>query len=422
MLILQRSIERKLEQGADPLKLDHRTCDELRADVMEAGRCKDRFVCADAIPRVLAYRERCEGDAERPSLAVAVAELTVLVGAGKPPEAITVSANAPSLEPGQVPVMLEDKSGGVITVCDERASDLGRYVNARRGCQTGKMVVARAFQTASHVVEVRAGSLDFPDDATFSARYPTIVGAGELELRDREAAAALEPELAKAAELARPAAGAPEAARLLAKVVLAGALPIKRSPVVRAVFAKHDADLAPALRELARAKIAASKGKAPAADLAGLILRGKNRAFADLGPDGAVQLDAASRGFTLDATTFLPRATEAYAGVLKSTRPRKVDAKTVKAEKERGVTEAQTCGAWLKKLSETKRSLASCNFGLEPCDDARQAALVKGVDDARRSVEAAFHSVESTRTGGAADEADAITKAAETAGCREPWW
>jgi len=419
--ILQRTIERRMEQGSEPLKLDHRTCEELRADVMEAGRCKDRFVCADAIPRVTAYRDRCESDAERPSLAVAVAEMTVLVGSGKPTaEPILIGTNA--LEPGQVPVMLEDKSGGVITVCEERASDLARYVAARRGCSAGKMVVARAFQNANHGVEVRAGSLDFPDDATFSARYPTIVGAGELELRDREAAAALGADLGKAVELGRTAAGAPEAGRLVAKLAITHALAIKRSPVIRAAFAKHDGDLAPALREIARAKIAATRSKVAPADVAGLLGRGKTRAFADLGPDGNVQIDAASHGFTLDTTTFLPKATESYFGVLKGTRPRKVDGKTVKAEKARGVIEAQTCGAWLKKLSETKRSLASCNFGLEPCDDARQAALVKGVDDARRSVESAFHSVESTRTGGAAEEADAITRAAEAAGCREPWW
>jgi hypothetical protein len=421
--ILQRTIERKMEQGADPLKLDHRTCEELRVDVMEAGRCKDRFVCADAIPKVTAYRDRCETEADRPSLAVAVAEMTVLVGSGKPSvEPILINAGGSGLEPGQVPVMLEDKSGGVITVCEERASDLERYVNARRGCSAGKMVVARAFQNPSHGVEVRAGSLDFPDDATFSARYPTIVGAGELELRDRELAAALGAELGKAADLGRTAAGAAEAGRMVAKAAITHALAIKRSPAVRAVFAKHDGDLAPALREIARAKIAATKGKVAPADAAGLLNRGKTRAFADLAADGSVQIDAASRGFTLDTTTFLPRATESYFGVLKAARPRKVDAKTVKAEKARGTTEAQTCGAWIKKLSETKKALASCNFGLEPCDDAKQAALVKGVDEARRSVESAFHSVETTRTGGAADEAEAITRAAEAAGCREPWW
>jgi hypothetical protein len=416
MRMLQRTIERKMEQGSEALKLDTRPCDELKNEVLEAAKCKDRFACAEAIPRVDAYRDRCESEAARPTLGIAVAEATVLLFGPKPPEPILLGPGAPTLQPGELPVMLEDKSGGVITVCDERASDLARYVGSRKGCQGGRMVVARAFPT-SRGAEVRIGSLDFPDDATFSARYPTIVGAGELEARDREAAAALDAELVKAA-----AAAPAEGAKMVSRAVLAHVLSIKRSAVVRAVLQKRDEALAPALRELAREKIAAARSKAPPGDLAGLILRGRSRAFADVAPDGTVQIGATGRAFTLESGAFLPRATEAYAAVLKGARPRKVDSKTAKAEKARGQAAAGTCGAALKRLSDTKKALASCNFGLDSCDDTKTAGLVKTVDEARVAAEAAFHELESTRTGGAADEADALTRAAEAAGCREPWW
>ncbi|MFT3766051.1 MAG: hypothetical protein QM820_11120 [Minicystis sp.] len=421
MRILQRTIERKLEQGAEPVKLDVRTCDELRVEVMDRSKCKDRFACAELIPRIDAYRDRCESESERPTLATAVAEATVLMFGSKPPEPILLAAGAPSLQPGQLPVMLEDKSGGVITVCDERASDLARYIGTRKGCQGGRMVVARAFPTPRGA-EVRVGSLDFPDDATFSARYPTIVAAGELDARDKEAAAALDAELGKAAELARSAAGAPEAAKIVSRAVLANVLSIKRSAAVRAVLARRDEALAPALREIAKEKIAASRGKISAPESAGLLLRARTRVFADLAPDGSVQIGAASRAFTLDTAAFLPRATEAYATVLKGARPKKVDAKTAKAEKARGQAAAQACGSALRKLSETKKALASCNFGLEACDDAKTAGLVKTVDEARVAAERAYHELEEVRTGGAADEADALTRAAEAAACREPWW
>jgi hypothetical protein len=421
MSMLHRTIERKLEQGSDPVKLDTRTCDELRAELMEAGKCKDRFVCAEAIPKVDAYRDRCESESERPTLATAVAEMTVLLFGSKPPAPILIATGGTSLQAGELPVMLDDKSGGVITVCDERASDLSRYVNARKGCQGGRMVVARAFPT-SRGAEVRVGSLDFPDDATFSARYPTIVAAGELDLRDKEAAAALDAELGKAAELGKSAGGAPEAAKIVAKAVLAHVLSIKRSAGVRAILARRDEALVPALKEIAKAKIAATRGKAPAGDLAGLVLRGRTRAFADLAPDGSVQIGAATRGFTLDTAAILPRATDAYATVLKGARPKRVDARTAKAERARGDGAAQACGSALKKLSDTKKALASCNFGLESCDDARTAALVKTVDEARVAAENAFHELEAVRTGGAADESDALGREAERAGCREPWW
>lgn len=417
--MLQRTIERRAEQGAEAVKLDTRTCAELRGEVMEAAKCKDRFACAEAIPRVSSYRDRCESDAERPALATAVAEMTVLYFGSKPAEPILLRADATSLQPNELPVTLDDRSGGVITVCDERASDLGRYVGARKGCQGGRMVVARAFPTARGA-EVRVGSLDFPDDATFSARYPTIVAAGELDLRDKEAAAALDADLAKAAEAARGAA--PDAARMAARAVLANVLSIKRSPVVRAVLVKHDGALAPALREIARAKIAATRGKVAPGDAAGLITRARTRIFADLAADGSVEIGAASRAFTLDATALFPRAGDAYGGVLKGVRARRVDPRTAKAERARGLAAAQACGAALKRLSETKKGLASCNFGLESCDGAKSAELVKTVDEARLAAEVAFRALESARTGGAVDEADALSRAAESAGCREPWW
>lgn len=419
--ILQRVLERKQEQGADPVKLDPRTCDELRVDVVEAGKCKDRFVCQEAIPRVETYRERCESEADRPTIATAVNELTVLVGGGKPPEAILVRTGSAGLVPSDVPVMLGDSSGGIIYMCEDRASDLPRYIASREACHAGKMVVARAFPTARGV-EVRVGALDYPDDATFSTRYPTILAAGELERRDGEAATALDAELAKAADLARTAAGVPEAVRLATRAVLTHALAIKRSPALRAVVAKRELDLAPAFKEIAKAKLAASKGlHVSAPEAFGVLARARTRAFADLAPDGAVQIGAPGRGLTLDTAALFPRATEAYLPLFKNAHPRKADTKTIKAEHARGMAAAQACGTSEKKLQDTKKALVSCNFGLEVCDDARQAALARSVDEARVAAEAAFQELETARTG-TADEAEPLRAAADAAGCREPWW
>jgi hypothetical protein len=414
--ILQRAIERKQEQGADAVQLDPRTCDDLRADVAQAAQCKDRFACEAAIPRVEVYRDRCENDDDRPTIATAVHELTVLVGGGKPREAILTRPGSPAIGPSDVPVALGDGSGGVIFVCDDRATDLARYIGSRRACQGGKMVVARAFPTAKGV-EVRVGALDFPDDAGFSARYPTILAFGELEQRDREEAHALAAELDGAAS--KPAA---ESARLLASAVTAHALALKRSPAVKEVLVKRDALFVPALKEIAKTKLAAGKGlKVPPADSAGLWARARTRAFADLGPDGSVQFAAPGRGFTLNTATLLPQAMEAYLAGLKSAKPKKLDTKTATAEKARGLSAAQTCGAHEKKLQDTKKSLVSCNFGLEACDEARHASLAKAVDEARLAAEAAFHDLEAARTADTED-ADAISRAADAAGCREPWW
>ena len=200
------------------------------------------------------------------------------------------------------------------------------------------------------------------------------------------------------------------------------ALSLKRSAAVRDVLAKRDELLAPVLKEIAKAKLAAGKHyKTPAVDAAGLLARARTRAFADLGPDGGVQIGAPGRGFTLDTSALLPRAMEAYLAALTPARPRKLDTTTAAAEKARGAGAAQACGEAEKKLQDFKKSLVSCNFGLETCDDARQAALAKSVDEARLAAETAFHDLDAARTADAED-ADAINRAAGAAGCREPWW
>jgi hypothetical protein len=176
------------------------------------------------------------------------------------------------------------------------------------------------------------------------------------------------------------------------------------------------------MKELAKAKLAAARNfRAPPAEAAGVIARGRTRAFADVAPDGSVQPDAAGHAFTLDTTALLPRAMEAYLAVFKGVRGGKLASRVAAAEKARAERAAATCGAAEKRLQDSKKALVSCNFALESCDDAKQASLAKAVDEARIASESAFHEVESARTADAAD-AEAIHHAAEAAGCREPWW
>jgi hypothetical protein len=420
MRLLEKTIERKLSEPA-PIKLDVRPCDELRADVADAARCKDRFACGEAIPRVDAYRSRCESDDERPTITTAVHELTVLVGAGKTGEPILTRTGGAGILPDEAPVALADSSGAVILLCDERASDLGRYLASRKSCTGGKMVVARAFKTGRGV-EVRVGSLDFPDDASFVARYPTIMGARELETRDKEEQAALEAELAKAADLGKTPAGAAEAYHVLARAVAAHAGAIRRSAAMKAAITARDEALAPALKELGKAKVAALKGRVPAPDHDGLVARARTRAFADVGPDGAVLIGVPSRASRLDTTQLLPRSMAAYADAMKSARPKKLDKKVAQAAKAEGADAGGRCASAERKLQESKLSLINCSFGLDTCDEAKEEALRKSVDEARGAAEAAYHALDLARTGGAIDDAEALGKAAEQVGCREPWW
>ncbi|MFO0755325.1 MAG: hypothetical protein U0359_02465 [Byssovorax sp.] len=420
MRILEKTIERKLDEPGD-VSLDDRTCEELHADVVEASRCKDKFACADALTRVDAYRSRCESDEDRPTLATAVQEQAVVVGAGKPGVPILVRAGSAAVLPDELPVTLADGSGAVITLCDERASDLTRYMASRKSCTAGTMVVARAFKTARGV-EVRSGSLDFPDEATFSARYPTILAAREQDIRDKEELAALDGELGRLADLSKTAAGVTDTFRGLARTLASHAPALRRSAQFRQLLAARDDAFVPAFKELGKAKMAALKGKVAPADANGLIQRGKTRAYADVSLDGAVEIGVRTRATRLDLNGPLPRAMAAYTEAMKTAKPRKLDKNTVKLAKSSGVAAAAICGAAEKKLQESKGALISCNFGLETCDDAKVGQLLKTVDESRTAAESAYHDLDLARTGGAADEADDLGKSAEAYGCREPWW
>lgn len=420
MRLLEKTIERKLSEPGK-IELDPRTCDELRAEVAAVADCKDQFACAAALPRLDAFRSRCSGDEDRPTITTAVQLLTVLVGAGKPGEPILTRTGGAGILPDEAPVVLTDGSGAVISICDERASDFARYFAGRKACTASKMVVARAFKTGRGV-EVRVGALDFPDDATFMARYPTIVGARETDARDKEEAAALEADLGKAVDLGRNAAGAVEAYRVLARTVIAHAPGIRRAAALRTLVTARDEALTLALKELGKSKVAALKGKVSPADADGLILRARTRAFADVAADGTLQIGAASRADRLDTTALLPKAMAAYLDALKPAKPKKLDKKAVQAAKAAGAAAAAVCGAAERKLQDSKVALINCNFGLETCDEAKVAGLQKSIDEARVGAEVAYHELDLARTGGAVDEIDALAKSADVSGCREPWW
>jgi len=227
-------------------------------------------------------------------------------------------------------------------------------------------------------------------------------------------------ELDKAVELGRSSAD--EAAIAVTRAVLVHGLALHRSAAVKAVLTQHDAALVPALRAIGKLKAAAARSfKTRAADAAGLVARAQTRAFADLGPDGAVNFGAQTRALTLSTTDLLPQSMDAYLTALKGVRPRKLDSRTAAAQREQGTAAATACGAAERKLQESKKGLVSCNFGLETCDADRHAALAKAVDEARVAAEGAFRDYETARTADAED-ADTLASAAEGAGCREPWW
>lgn len=420
---LQRSVRRKMEDPAD-FELDPRGCDELRAFMAEGTSCAQQFACEDMLKRVELVRARCEGQ-DRPALATAFAELAITAGALKTSPPIPVQPTPAKLAPGETPVPLADASGGALLVCGERPSDLAKYLTQRRACEGDALVLGKVFIRVREV-EARMGRLEHPSDAIFAQRFPSLLMAGEREARDKEVIAALEAAIGKAAALGQEGR-ALEGAFELFKGVMAHAGAIHRSAAIRSALAGRDEAVAPALRELAKAKVAvSSRGLLAGNEFVVFVNRALSRPFGDFSPEFSVQQGAATRGVTLETASFWPKATEAYLDVLKNVAReasrKKLDAKFHHDSVVKGYEDAKICGEAEKAHRDAEQGLIKCAFGVESCDAGKVAALSKASDDSRAAIEQAYIRLHLAISGPAAAAKGEVDQAMLARECEPPWW
>jgi hypothetical protein len=399
--------------------LDTRGCDELRAD-MRGGLACTRATCRASLKKAQAYRSRCEGGGDVPDAVMAMIEAAIFTSAGQVTAPTMVRPDPPKLTAADLPVLLPDHRSAVASVCDERAGDMDQYVAMRRACENGKIVVVKTFINSSKEFDVRAGILDAPDDETFARRFPSLRAVGEIEARDGAAKKALETELPKVAALAKDASTAGDAAHALAKLVREHGAAIVRSATVRAAFTAVDADLAPALAEIGKAKLAAAQGQLAAAELAGLAGRATSRPFADLGEDGAVAIGAAYEGARVEGAAILPKAMEAYASALGNlsalAKKRPLSTKDARDAKTGATEAAKACAAAAKRAVVSERDLVACAFTMNTCAPDKIQTLTRSLDEDRGAMVAARLKIDLAAT----MLPSATRKSVETAGATCP--
>lgn len=374
--------------------IDTRSCDDLRADMKKGVAC-EKAACPAAVKTALAYRSRCGGDG-LPEPALAITEAAILAAAGQAIGPTIIRTAPPKLTPAEVPVLVPDRWGAYASVCGERFADLAAYVAARRKCKNGKIVIVRYFIDQAKNYQVRGGALDAPDDETFSRRFPSLRAVGELEARDEAAKQALTAELPKVAALAKEGK-ATDAARALVRLAIAHGAALGRSAAARSAFAAVDEDLAPALAEIGKAKLAAGK-KALAADLAGLAARAPTRPFADVNEEGAIAIDLASAASRLEGESLFPKAMAAYSAALgdltKLAKRKPMSMSDARVMKNNAVEAGKTCAATAKRAQASEKDLVACAFTMNTCPDAKIAGLKKSIDEDRAAVVAARHTID----------------------------
>jgi hypothetical protein len=397
--LLERAVAKR--SALTSYTLDARGCDELRAELRRGVAC-DPASCPAAFKTAQAHRTRCTGPNEVPDSTTALIEAAVFAAAGQLPPPPIVPPNPRKLTADDAPVLLPDRWGVVAAVCGARAADMAAYVANRRACRAGKVTIARFFVNSTKDFEVRAGAIDAPDDDTFARRFPSLRAVGEIEARDDAAKKALEAELPKAAALAKDPSTAAEAARRITRLAGEHGAALARSAAVRAAFTAVDADLAPALAEIGKAKLAAGKKVVLAAELAGLAARAPARPFADLDEDGAVKVGAPGAASLLLGASLFPRAMEAYTAALGDlaalAKKRPIPLGDARSIKTHAVEAAKGCAALARRVQANEKDLVGCAFTMNTCSAAKIEALSKMLDEDREALASARHQIDLARS------------------------
>lgn len=422
---LTRTVRRSLEDGAE-FDLDLRGCEELRAWLSEGTMCAQQFACEEMMKRVDVYRARCEG-LEKPTVGTAIAQMAIAAGAQQNNAGpVAVEPTPARVTASDIPVPLVEGSGGVLMVCGERATDLAKYVEARKACTGGTLTLGRVFSKVRSL-EVRMANIDFPSDALVLSRFPGLLAMGEREYRDGAALKAFEADLSKAVTLTQQGSTL-EGAFELFKAVSSNVGSIHRLASFRAALSARDEGLSAAMKELAKAKLAvSSRGVLASQDFVVFVNRAVSRPFGDFSPEFSVQSGAKTRAATLDTSAFMPKATavytEALKAVMREAQKKKIDAKVFDDAVRKGYDDAKVCGEALRNYRSTEQELLRCVFGADACDAGKQAGLIKASDDARTAVDDVFVALHLNMSGPSAAAKGEVEQAMLARECEvPPWW
>lgn len=407
------------------VELDTRSCSALRDEAVSGVTCGDRFKCEDAIAKIDVFRARCEEEGDRPTVAFALAEMTIQAAAERKVEPIMAIADdeGSAAIRAKLSPLVADGTGLVVSVCGQRVSSFETYTAARKECDPAAMITfARAFKVGS-AFEVRMGQVAPADPATFAMRYPSLLLPGERDLLDKERIATFNAALAAAEKLAADQRTASEGLKKLEQLLRERGHEVFRSEAMRAALTAKDASFVQAFRELGREK---AKAKGPRKELAAIAIRGDKHAFADVDDDGSVRFGAVSWAVLFDTSALFPLSHAAY---LTSMRPLVTLTAKNRPSEEPDADEARAFGALAEdcaagpgKVKAAEQALLECAFGVQTCDAAKVTADQNAILAARKAAENAFVTTSIFAMSAVGKANDYYRKIMTTAQCEPPPW
>jgi hypothetical protein len=403
------------------VKLDKRGCGLLASELGAAASCAQKFQCEDGLAAVDLYRKRCLVSSA-PGLAEGMAELAIRLGAGQTAKPLPIQPALVELEAARFPLPLAEGHGIVTLVCGERPTSLASYLEARRNCQDGELVIVRRHAgRAKDSATLQVGRFAHASDTVFASSYPSLAVRGEAAARRSASLNLLSEELTAVAN--RLGSGSDADAEISTALIraLTKARSMLRSSASEPTLAEVDAALSPHFKRLAQAKLAAAKKLFKPGEHAGFIRRSLKRPLADLDESGQVLAGASNGAAAIDLGSILPKSSALYLAELKTLAERV--AKQALSEKQKAAADQAlaealaACSAAQNKVRESETDLRECGFGAG-CDDELMTELHRDLGTSHRDSSSA-------RTRFVLAQGSLDPSPEPVAGeprCVEPWW
>lgn len=423
--LVLRMLEIAIERGGgERSQLDARACPALLADVQKAGACTQQFACQDGFAAIDTYRARCVSPARPISLTAAVLELAVRSGASPSVEPLAFASGS-KLDPALVPLIFEDGSGAVLMTCGKRAASVDAYLELRKPCTDGELVLARSFD-GPEGPRLRVGRLPHLGDVAFLAAFPTLRVEGEPKARYRAALPAFLSSVDLAAKTAADPRQSADALRILIAAIESNIDAVRNSADLETALREKDDALTPLFAALGEAKKKALHADLASTKLVPAMLRGSSFQLADVDVEGRVRLGAVTQAASVEMGDFLPKSVAAYqaalAGRWKLVEKKKLGTRDTEKLGLAADGEASRCGQAMKGVDASEKILIACAFGLETCDEAKVVGAVQKAGESRRAAESSWPRSVLALASLPREQRAGAEKAAELAGCREPWW
>jgi hypothetical protein len=245
--------------------------------------------------------------------------------------------------------------------------------------------IARIFSDPSNRHELRVGAILVADAASFFRRFPSLELEGQLEAETSDIANAA---IGQLNEVVKTLDRQPSALAGLIKT-FAAARDIQDDAEFKAEVEKADKHLARVFQRLAtdkRAQLPKPHGGGDAMrDRVAYARRSWKQPFADVTPQGSVELGAASPAVQIDVEALLPLSFAAYRDGMDGTIGKALRPLEDKYEAEldaRAQTLADACVEQREEMQKLEGQLLSCAFGVKTCDDKTVEQTSASLDEA----------------------------------------